>query len=168
MKIDSHRTFLQPSSLCLIALISVAFFSTNILFQSNASGQQIGKSVGNASISNHTSASSPPSLTEPNALMTSTMDVTRNTNATSIAAKNIIAATPKHNTLSPTAVNNTTAPTAVNNTTAPTAVNNTSLAMRSVIDQTRNTNATNIGTQHIVNSTSYVNKTSANTSKIPK
>ena len=159
MKIDSHRTFLQPSSLCLIALISVAFFSTNILFQSNASGQQIGKSVGNASISNHTSASSPPSLTEPNALMTSTMDVTRNTNATSIAAKNIIAATPKHNTLSPTAVNNTT---------APTAVNNTSLAMRSVIDQTRNTNATNIGTQHIVNSTSYVNKTSANTSKIPK
>lgn len=150
MKIDSHRTFLQPSSLCLIALISVAFFSTNILFQSNASGQQIGKSVGNASISNHTSASSPLSLTEPNALMTSTMDVTRNTNATSIAAKNIIAATPKHNT------------------SAPTAVNNTSLAMRSVIDQTRNTNATNIGTQHIVNSTSYVNKTSANTSKIPK
>jgi hypothetical protein len=159
MKIDSHRTFLQPSSLCLIALISVAFFSTNILFQSNASGQQIGKSVGNASISNHTSASSPLSLTEPNALMTSTMDVTRNTNATSIAAKNIIAATPKHNT---------SAPTAVNNTSAPTAVNNTSLAMRSVIDQTRNTNATNIGTQHIVNSTSYVNKTSANTSKIPK
>jgi hypothetical protein len=150
MKIDSHRTFLQPSSLCLIALISVAFFSTNILFQSNASGQQIGKSVGNASISNHTSASSPLSLTEPNALMTSTMDVTRNTNATSIAAKNIIAATPKHNT------------------SAPTAVNNTSLAMRSVIDQTRNTNATNIGTQHIVNSTSYVNKTLANTSKIAK
>jgi hypothetical protein len=159
MKIDSHRTFLQPSSLCLIALISVAFFSTNILFQSNASGQQIGKSVGNASISNHTSASSASSLTEPNALMTSTMDVTRNTNATSIAAKNIIAATPKHNALSPAAVNNTT---------APTAVNNTSLAMRSVIDQTRNTNATNIGTQHIVNSTSYLNKTPTNTSKIPK
>ena len=159
MKIDSHRSFLQPSSLCLIALIFVAFFSTNILFQSNASGQQIGKSVGNASISNHTSPSSPLSLTQPNALMTSTMDVTRNTNATSIAAKNIIAATPKHNASSPTAVNNAS---------SPTAVNNTSLAMRSVIDQTRNTNATNIGTQHIINSTSYVNKTSDNTSKTPK
>jgi hypothetical protein len=150
MKIDSYRTFLQPSSLCLIALISLAFFSTNTVFQSNALGQQIGKSVGNVSMSNHTSASSPLSSTEPNALMASTMDVTRNTNATSIAAKNIIAATPRHNT------------------SAPTFVNNTSLAMRSVIDQTRNTNATSIGAQHIVNSTTYGNMTSNNTSKVPR
>ena len=99
------------------------------------------------------------------------MDVTRNTNATSIAAKNIIAATPKHNTSAPTtAVNNTSAPTtAVNNTSAPTtAVNNTSLAMKSVLDQTRNTNATSIGTQHIINSTSYGNKTLDIKSKILK
>ena len=150
MKIDLYRTFLQPSSLCLIALISLAFLSTNTVFQSNVLGQQIGKSVGNVSISNHTSASSPLSSTEPNALMASTMDVTRNTNATSIAAKNIIAATPSHNT------------------SAPSAVNNTSLAMRSVIDQTRNTNATSIGAQHIVNSTTYGNMTSNNTSKIPR
>jgi hypothetical protein len=156
MKIDLYRTFLQPSSLCLIALITLAFFSTNTVFQSNALGQQIGKSVGNVSISNHTSASSPLSSTEPNALMASTMDVTRNTNATSIAAKNIIAATPRHNTSTPTAVNNTS---------TPTAVNNTSLAMRSVIDQTRNTNATSIGAQHIVNSTTYGNMTSNITSK---
>jgi hypothetical protein len=56
----------------------------------------------------------------------------------------------------------------VNNTSAPSAVSNTSLAMRSVIDQTRNTNATSIGAQHIVNSTTYGNMTSNNTSKIPR
>ena len=160
METTSRRVLPQISWTTLIVLISVGFLSTNYLFGNNASAEQVpGSSSLNVSASNHSLASTSPSFTEPNALMSSAIDKTRNTNATSLAAQNVIAATPKQNTSSSSIVNNTSS--VINNTSSPPVPNNASSAIRSVIDQTRNINATNFGTYNIINSTSSLNKTSS-------
>jgi hypothetical protein len=149
----------QISWTTFIVLISVGFLSTNYLFGNNASAEQVPRTSLNVSASNQSLAPTSPTFTEPNALMSSAIDKTRNTNATSLAAQNVIAATPKQNTSSSSIVNNTSS--VINNTTSPSVSNNASSAIRSVIDQTRNINATSFGTYNIINSTASMNKTSS-------